>query len=60
MPFEQYLSKLIEFTESRQLVMSRQSEAWSHYCQQASVEYCAKTLLTLGVDRSRAREWPEF
>lgn len=60
MPFEQYLSHLIQLTEDRALIMSRQSEAWSCFTQSASVEYCAEFLTALGQDHSQSREWPNF
>lgn len=60
MLFEEYLSRLIQLTEDRALVMSRQSEAWSCFTQAASVEYCAEFLTTLGVDHFRSRDYPNF
>lgn len=55
MTFDHYLTLLIEFTESRALVMARQSEAWSCFCQSAPVEYCGEFLMAVGMPKSNKK-----
>lgn len=40
--------------------MSRQSEAWSCFNQNASVEYCGDFLLALGLPSKPETKWPKF
>lgn len=59
MLFEEYLSRLIQYTEDRALVMSRKSEAWSSFCHGASIEFTGKFLIDLGPPpESRSTEYP--
>jgi hypothetical protein len=61
MLFEEYLSQLIQFTEDRALVMSRQSEAFSSFRQSASVEFTGKFLMALGLPQEpRDQRYPNF
>jgi hypothetical protein len=61
MEFEQYLSRLIEFTEDRKLVMQRQAEAFSSFCHGASVEFTGKFLTALGLPQEpRSSDYPNF
>ncbi len=55
MLFEEYLSRLIQFTEDRRLILSRQSEAWSSYNHGASVEFTAKFITALGMPANNQR-----
>ncbi len=48
MNFTDYLSRVIQWTENRALVLSRESEAWTCYCQASSPEFCGEFLTALG------------
>jgi hypothetical protein len=61
MLFDEYLSRVIQWTEDRALVLSRQSEAWSCFCQASSPEFCGEFLISIGRPASpKDREFPNL